>query len=182
MDDGSCIVDGICGWSEWGEWGPWSTDCGQAIRTRTRECLIPGQCEGAAVETEGADVGDDVCGWSEWSEWGPWSTDCGQAIRTRTRECLVAGHCAGSDFEVESIDIQNGCGCTHTNAANYDSSATTDDGSCVYSQEAVDAMVESIECPPCATSGCPGDFTADGHIGVDDILSMLSLYDTSCSE
>ena len=73
-------------------------------------------------------------------------------------------------------------GCTHENATNYDSTATIEDGSCLYSQDAFDAGVASVECPPCANSDCPGDFTADGYIGVDDILSMLSLYDTSCSE
>ena len=77
-------------------------------------------------------------------------------------------------------------GCTHENATNYDSTATIEDGSCLYSQDAYDAGYEagvaSAECPPCANSDCPGDFTADGYIGVDDILSMLSLYDTSCSQ
>ena len=77
-------------------------------------------------------------------------------------------------------------GCTHENATNYESTATIEDGSCLYSQEAFDAGYEagaaSAECPPCANSDCPGDFTADGYIGVDDILAMLSLYDTSCSE
>ena len=77
-------------------------------------------------------------------------------------------------------------GCTHENATNYDSTATIEDGSCLYNQDAFDAGYEagvaSVECPPCANSDCPGDFTADGYIGVDDILSMLSLYDTSCSE
>ena len=80
-------------------------------------------------------------------------------------------------------------GCTHENATNYDSAATIEDGSCLYGQEAHDEAQEnafnaglvSAECPPCANSDCPGDFTADGYIGVDDILSMLSLYDTSCA-
>ena len=89
-------------------------------------------------------------------------------------------------------------GCTHENATNYDSTATIEDGSCLYSQDAYDAGIAgvditvdnqeaydagaaSVECPPCANSDCPGDFTADGYIGVDDILSMLSLYDTSCA-
>ena len=76
-------------------------------------------------------------------------------------------------------------GCTHENATNYDSTATIEDGSCLYSQDAFDAGYEagaaSAECPPCANSDCPGDFTADGYVGVDDILSMLSLYDTSCA-
>ena len=81
-------------------------------------------------------------------------------------------------------------GCTHDNATNYDSTATIEDGSCLYNQEAHDAEYNagyeagsaSVQCPPCADLDCPGDFTADGYIGVDDILSMLSLYDTSCSQ
>jgi len=89
-------------------------------------------------------------------------------------------------------------GCTHENATNYDSTATIEDGSCLYSQDAYDAGIAgvditvdnqeaydagaaSVECSPCVNSDCPGDFTADGYIGVDDILSMLSLYDTSCA-
>ena len=145
--------------------------------------------DGEATEDDGSCIADGICGWSEWGEWGPWSTDCGLATRTRTRECLVSGHCSGSDVETGAADIQSGCGCTHDNATNYDPSATTDDGSCLYGQEAHDAAQESAfnaglvsaECPPCANSDCPGDFTADGYIGVDDILSMLSLYDTSCA-
>ena len=77
-------------------------------------------------------------------------------------------------------------GCTHENATNYDSTATIEDGSCLYSQDAYDAGIAgvditvdnqeaydagaaSVECPPCANSDCPGDFTEDGYIGVDDI-------------
>ena len=90
-------------------------------------------------------------------------------------------------------------GCTHENATNYDSTATIENGSCLYSQDAYDAGIAgvditvdnqeaydagaaSVECPPCANSDCPGDFTTDGYIGVDDILAMLSLFGTSCSE
>ena len=63
----------------------------------------------------------------------------------------------------------------------FSKSDVTIDNQAVY-EEAFDAGVASVECTPCANSDCPGDFTADGYIGVDDILSMLSLYDTSCSE
>ena len=145
---------------------------------------------------------------------------------TETNDCIVSwsdslGNIVGEGFTVlglpagtytASLTHSNGCtdtqtievllecsGCTHENATNYDSTATIEDGSCLYSQEthdagiagvditvdnqeAYDAGAASVECPPCANSDCPGDFTADGYIGVDDILSMLSLYDTSCSE
>ena len=56
---------------------------------------------------------------------------------------------------------------THENATNYDSTTTIEDGSCLYSQETVDALVESLECPPCAFR-LP-EVPADGYIGVDDI-------------
>ena len=91
--------------------------------------------------------------------------------------CLTLDECG-----VCGGDNSSCSGCTHENATNYDSTANVEDGSCLYSQDAYDAGVASVECPPCANSDCPGDFTADGYIGVDDILSMLSLYDTSCSE
>ena len=95
--------------------------------------------------------------------------------------CLLYDECG-----VCGGDNSSCSGCTHENATNYDSTATIEDGSCLYSQDAYDAGYEagaaSAECPPCANSDCPGDFTADGYIGVDDILAMLSLYDTSCSE
>ena len=111
--------------------------------------------------------------------------DCaGECGGDRVIDC--AGTCGGSaviDGCGECGGDNSSCsGCTNENATNYDSTATIEDGSCLYSQETVDALVESTECPPCANSDCPGDFTADGYIGVDDILSMLSLYDTSCSE
>ena len=81
-------------------------------------------------------------------------------------------------------------GCTHSNASNFDDTATIDDGSCLYSQTVHDAMqaiaytagVASVECPPLVSDECQGDFTADNFIGVDDILSLLSLFGTACSE
>ena len=135
------------------------------------------------------------------------------AVGVETSDCIVSwsdstGNSVGEGFSLSglaagtytaSLNHSNGCtdtqtievllecnGCTHENASNYNSTATIEDGSCLYSQETHDAGYEagaaSVECPPCANSDCPGDFTADGYIGVDDILAMLSLYDTSCSE
>ena len=108
--------------------------------------------------------------------------------------CFDDGSCLENDDCGVCGGNNSSCsGCTHENAANYDSTATIEDGSCLYSQETHDAGYNagynagyetgaaSVECPPCANSDCPGDFTADGYIGVDDILSMLSLYDTSCA-
>jgi hypothetical protein len=100
--------------------------------------------------------------------------------------------CGNADLDCCGVPNGDGtscgesCGCTNNTATNYSAAATYDDGSCLYDQDALDASyqagVASVECPPCANSDCPGDLTADGHIGVDDILSMLSLYSSSCSE
>ena len=95
------------------------------------------------------------------------------------------GSClTNDDCGVCGGDNSSCSGCTHENATNYDSTATIEDGSCLYNQYAFDAEyaagAASVECPPCPNSGCPGDFTGDGYVGVDDILFMLSLFDTYC--
>lgn len=53
-------------------------------------------------------------------------------------------------------------GCVYTAADNYDVLATIDDGSCTFGNL------------------CPGDFNGDDLIGVQDILYLLGLYNTSC--
>lgn len=54
-------------------------------------------------------------------------------------------------------------GCTYEQSANYDETATIDDGSC----EIVG------ECP------CPGDLNNDGFVAVTDLLLFIDLYGTS---
>ena len=51
-----------------------------------------------------------------------------------------------------------------------------------YNQEAVNAIVSSVECPPSTDSECPGDLTADGSVSVDDILSILSVFGSVCPQ
>lgn len=57
-------------------------------------------------------------------------------------------------------------GCTYTDAVNYDDSATVDDGSCSWA--------------PCST--CPGDLNGDDAITVSDVLLLLGVFGTSCTE
>ena len=135
----------------------------------------------------------------------PFSNDCPLVDCTDETACNYSAEALADDGSCLYNDDcgvcggDNSCfGCTHENATNYDSTVTIEDGSCLYSQDAYDAGIAgvditvdnqeaydagaaSLECPPCANSDCPGDFSADGYIGVDDILSMLSLYDTSCA-
>ena len=144
-------------------------------------CDVPGNCDclGNILDECGVCGGDNSscsgCTDSSACNYDSMATQDDGTCEFNNDDC---GVCGG--------DNSSCSGCTHENATNYDSTATIEDGSCMYNQEAFDAGYEagvaSVECPPCANSDCPGDFTADGYIGVDDILSMLSLYDTSCSE
>lgn len=96
---------------------------------------------------------------------------------------LDDGSCAAEDVCGECGGDNTSCtGCTNENATNFNPSATIEDGSCLYNQEAVNAIIASLECPPCTDSECPGDLTADGAVNVDDILSILSLFGLVCTE
>lgn len=56
----------------------------------------------------------------------------------------------------------NNGGCTYPGADNYDPQANADDGSCTFQNL------------------CPGDFNGDDLIGVQDVLYLLGLYNTTC--
>ncbi len=58
-------------------------------------------------------------------------------------------------------------GCTYEAAANYNSTATIDNGTCTFG--------------PCECS-CPGDLTLDGFVGVADLLEFISLFGTNCPD
>ena len=83
------------------------------------------------------------------------------------------GNCGGtcvSDYNYNGIcDTEDVPGCTYPGAENYDSSATLDIGNCEFPNEY-----------DCDASDCIGDLSNDGFVGIDDILMMLSLYDTTC--
>ena len=215
FDESATVDDGSCTYLEptWCDCDGNIPDCaGNCGGTAVVDCA--GVCGGSAVADCAGECGGDrvidcagVCG-------GTAVVDCagvcgGSAVADCAGECGgdrvidCAGVCGGTAV-VDCAGVCGGdssscSGCTNENATNYDSTATIEDGSCLYSQdaydsgiagvditvdnqEAYDAGAASVECPPCANSDCPGDFTADGYIGVDDILSMLSLYDTSCSQ
>ena len=165
-------------------------------------CTDPTACnyDASAVFDDGSCAVNDDCGVC-----GGDNSTCGgctdpAACNYDASAVFDDGSCLTNDeCGVCGGDNSSCSGCTHENATNYDSTATIEDGSCLYSQDAYDAGIAgvditvdnqeaydagaaSVECPPCANSDCPGDFTTDGYIGVDDILAMLSLYDTSCSE
>ena len=93
------------------------------------------------------------------------------------------GSCADEDLCGECGGDNSTCqGCTNEAATNFSLLASIDDGSCLYNQEAVNAIVSSVECPPSTDSECPGDLTADGSVSVDDILSILSVFGSVCPQ
>jgi poly(3-hydroxybutyrate) depolymerase len=64
-------------------------------------------------------------------------------------------------FDTES----SAAGCTYQSATNYNSNATTDDGSCIFTSE----------------STCPSDLNADEIIGVADLLILLGNFGNICN-
>ena len=63
--------------------------------------------------------------------------------------------CEGYTGEVEGD-------CIYPNALNYNPSATIDDGSCIFE------------------SPCPGDVNGDLAVTISDLLTMMTVYSTSC--
>ena len=90
-----------------------------------------------------------------------------------TADADADGICDDVDDCIGSVDACGVCngdgtscsGCTYLNAENYDASAVIDDGTCFFQF---------------TNSECVGDLSGDGFVGIDDILTMLSLYDTYC--
>ena len=100
-------------------------------------------------------------------------------------------------------------GCVYPDATNYDSTATTDDGSCVFlditsnDQEVYDGAytdgVDSVECPDITSNDqevydgayadgaasvpentCPADLDNDGVVTIGDLLVFLGEYGNIC--
>ena len=83
--------------------------------------------------------------------------------------CTQMGACNYSEdavFDDGSCDFDTCRGCTYSAAENYDPTASVDDGSCLGFD------------PPLV---CPGDNNADGFVGIDDILFILTIYGTNCA-
>jgi hypothetical protein len=82
-------------------------------------------------------------------------------------------------------------GCTYAAATNYDSTATIDNGSCVYAvcdvtsdnqavyDGAYAAGIASVVCPD-GGSSCPGDLDNDGAVATTDLLIFLSAFGDTC--
>ncbi|XP_015592204.1 semaphorin-5A [Cephus cinctus] len=102
---GSGIGDNEGQWSCWTDWTPCSASCGLGYRTRRRECLGPGPCEGTSFSRESCDMPSCEClhGWDNWSRWSP----CDGDQQYRKRQCLLQpgiGVCHGPSQEVRDCN------------------------------------------------------------------------------
>ena len=100
-------------------------------------------------------------------------------------DCSIGSHAANG--MVGTITVVAAGGCTDAAASNYDAGAGSDDGSCLYSAQYVNATYNSgyadgaasVECPE---AGCAGDLDGDGAIAINDLLAYLTVFGGSCTE
>lgn len=80
-------------WTEWSEWSECSTSCGSGVRSRTRECLGPDDCEGPRLVREACETPscESLFGWDAWSRWTPCDDD-----RQQHRKRLCVEHADGA--------------------------------------------------------------------------------------
>ena len=103
--------------------------------------------------------------------------------------CTYAAACNyDMDANVDDGQCDFSClltGCTDDSAVNYDEAATTDDGSCLF-VGCTDP--EGLDYDPTANypggcdypEACPGDFTGDGEVDVNDLLDFFQLWGSVC--
>jgi hypothetical protein len=196
IPDGDCdcfgnVLDecGICGGS-----GIPDGDC-DCFGNVLDECGI---CGGSGIPD-----GDCDCGGNVFDECG---TCGGSGITNGDCDCDgnqldILGVCGGdciSDFNGNNIcDIDEIFGCTYITSLNYNSSATIDDGSCVYEEcyedeipgctyitalnYNLEATIDDGSCNG-AFNACPSDLSGNGNVGSEDLLLFLIDFDLSCDE
>lgn len=75
-------------------------------------------------------------------------------------------------------------GCTYNDATNYDATANSDDGSCLFASpesHCGEGTIYNATSGLCeAVNDCPADLSGDGEIGSPDVLALLGAFGTSC--
>ena len=76
-------------------------------------------------------------------------------------------------------------GCTDAGAINYDAVATEDDGSCLFpgcqDETGLNYDMDANYPGECIyLEPCPGDFTEDGQVDVNDLLDFFQLWGNQC--
>ncbi len=103
--------------------------------------------------------------------------------------CTYAAACNyDAEATIENGDCDFSClfiGCTDAGAINYDAVATDDDGSCLFpgcqDQEGLNYDASANYPGECIyLEPCPGDFTGDGEVDVNDLLDFFQLWGNEC--
>ncbi len=103
--------------------------------------------------------------------------------------CTYSAACNfDSDANVDDGQCDFSClltGCTDSEAVNYDAAATTEDGSCLFvgctDPEGLDYDASANYPGGCDyPEACPGDFTGDGEVDVNDLLDFFQLWGNVC--
>jgi hypothetical protein len=138
----------------------YADNCGTCDDDATNDCVQ--DCAG----TWGGDSVVDECGICGGSGITDGTCDCDGNVLDELGVC--GGECP-YDFDGNgTCDDQEIYGCTYPSASNYNSEATSDDGSCVLE--------------PCTGGDCPFDSSGDGEIGTADLLDFLVAFGSSCEQ
>ena len=98
-------------------------------------------------------------------------------------DCSIGSHALNG--MVGTITVVDTSGCTDSAAANYDANASSDDGSCLYTEQYVNAQYNvgyaageaSVVCPE---PSCLGDLDGDSFVAVNDLLTLLTVFGDNC--
>lgn len=98
-------------------------------------------------------------------------------------DCSIGSHAVNG--MVGTITVVASSGCTDAQAENYDANAGSDDGSCLYSAQHVNASYnagydDGVASVDCTGSNCLGDLDGDGVVAINDMLSFLSVFGVTC--
>ena len=90
--------------------------------------------------------------------------------------------CSSSDEITVTINI---CGCTDSEAVNYNLEANQDDSSCCYDIDYVndtydDGYAEGVDSVLCPENNCPADLDDNGYVSTSDLLIFLTQFGTIC--
>lgn len=99
-------------------------------------------------------------------------------------DCSIGSHALNGMVGTITV-VASSDGCTDSAAANYDANASTDDGSCLYTSQYVNAQYNvgyaageaSVICPE---PSCLGDLDGDSFVAVNDLLTLLTVFGDNC--
>jgi hypothetical protein len=116
-----------------------------------------------ATQDDGSCLYFDECGVCGGAGIPEVSCDCDGNVLDVVGVC--GGDCTDDNDGDGVCDELEVYGCTYPDAMNFDSSATIDDGSCLYDD---------------VSNDCPADLDGDGAVTTQDLLSFLSFFGEIC--